>query len=190
MNLRNFNPERAISAVLAVYKTGRDEFLASLGALPAPVYVTDAQGFVTYFNPPCIDFTGRVPALGKDRWCVTWKLHTETGEPLPHDQCPMAQAIKTAQAIRGVSAVAERPDGTKVIFIPYPTPLFGDDGQLCGAVNILIDITDLRQASLLREQAAKCRRLAQGVGDRQTVEVLTRLADDYEEQAKRLDRQN
>ena len=84
-----------------------------LGEVDAPIYVTDEEGFVTYFNRACVGFSGREPAVGKDRWCVTWKLFTADGDYLPHDQCPMAVAIKTEKLIRGVTAVAARPDGTR-----------------------------------------------------------------------------
>jgi hypothetical protein len=33
-----------------------------------------------------------------------------------------------------------RPDGTRVTFLPFPTPLFDEYGGLKGAVNILIDL--------------------------------------------------
>lgn len=90
---------------------------------------------ITYFNPACIDLTGRRPEVGADRWCVTWRLYTNAGEFLPHDACPIAVAINTQRPIRGVTAVAERPDGTRVIFRPYPTPIFDKDGKFAGAVN-------------------------------------------------------
>ena len=48
--------------------------------------------------------------------------------------------------VRGVEAIAERPDGTLVPFIPYPTPLHDADGKLIGAINMLVDITDRKQA--------------------------------------------
>lgn len=60
----------------------------------------------------------------QDRWCVTWKLFTNEGRPLPHDQCPMATAIRERRSIRGLTAIAERPDGRRVNFRPYRTPLF------------------------------------------------------------------
>ena len=37
-------------------------------------------------------------------------------------------------------AVAERPDGTRVHFMPFPTPLHDTEDQLVGAVNVLIDL--------------------------------------------------
>ncbi|MGF7056087.1 PAS domain S-box-containing protein [Bosea sp. OAE752] len=116
-----------------------------LEGLPAAVYTTDANGRITFFNKACIDMAGRTPQLG-DEWCVTWRLYTPHGAPLPHDQCPMAVALKEDRAVRGVEAIAERPDGTFVPFIPYPTPLHDADGRLIGAINMLVDITERKQA--------------------------------------------
>ena len=84
-----------------------------LDALPAPIYTTDAEGAVTYWNRACVELAGRDPQLGRDRWCVTWQLYTTTGDPLPHDECPMAaRDPATARPIRDTVAIAERPDGT------------------------------------------------------------------------------
>jgi len=57
----------------------------------------------------------------------------------------MALALKQKQPIRGMEAIAERPDGTRVPFAPYPTPLFDASGTLIGAVNMLVDISDRKQ---------------------------------------------
>ena len=116
-----------------------------LEAMPAAVYTTDATGRITFFNKACIDMAGRIPQLG-DEWCVTWRLYTADGAPLPHDLCPMAVALKEARPVRGVEAMAERPDGTFVPFIPYPTPLYDGYGKLIGAINMLVDITERKQA--------------------------------------------
>ena len=62
-----------------------------------------------------------------------------------HDECPMAITLKTGHAARGVEAIAERPDGTRYPFLAYPTPLRNDDGQLVGAVNMLVDITERKR---------------------------------------------
>ena len=85
--------DQIVNAALAIAQTRDRELLSALDQIPAPIYVTDADGVVTYFNPACVGFAGRTPVAGKDRWCVTWKLFTDSGEPLPHDRCPMADAI-------------------------------------------------------------------------------------------------
>ncbi len=77
---------------------------------------------------------------------MSWKLYWPDGTPLPHDQCPMAITLKEGRPVRGAEAVLERPDGTRVPFIPYPTPLYDPNGTLVGAINMLIDISERKQA--------------------------------------------
>lgn len=176
--------QQALSAVLA----GDEALREALDDLPAAIYVTDADGVITYFNSACIDFTGRRPEVGEDRWCVTWRLYTNAGEFLPHNECPMAVTINTQRPIRGVTAVAEQPDGTRVNFRPYPTPIFDRVGRFTGAVNLLEDVTDEVRADDLMAQARRCRRLANSVADELATETLTRMADEYEAKATALRR--
>src|SRR3546814_3458333 len=61
---------------------------------------------------------------------------------MAHDECPMAIALKEGRAIRGAEAVAERPDGTRVPFLAFPTPLRDSAGAVVGAVNMLVDIAE------------------------------------------------
>jgi PAS domain-containing protein len=186
MSLCPASPEEIVGMALAAVRHGVSELHAVLGGLSAPIYVTDTQGWITYYNPACIDFAGRTPTLGEDRWCVTWKLYSEDGTFLPHEDCPMAIAVKERREVRGAVALAERPDGTRVMFTPYPTPLIGEEGEIVGAVNILIDVTDHRQAGALRAQAMRCRRLAQSLTDRQAVDTLLLMAGEYDERARTL----
>ena len=122
------------------------EFRELLDALPAAIYTTDEVGRITYYNEAAVELAGRRPQLGTDEWCVTWRLYWPDGTSLPHDQCPMAIALKEDRAVRGHEAVAERPDGTRIPFIPYPTPLHDSRGRLVGAVNMLVDISQRKEA--------------------------------------------
>ncbi|HEX8214487.1 MAG TPA: hypothetical protein VF582_03335 [Allosphingosinicella sp.] len=163
-------------------------FLSELDELPEPIYLTDSAGTVTYFNRACIAFAGRTPVLGADSWCVTWKLYTEDGRILPHDQCPMAVAIREKRKVRGVEAIAERPDGTRVRFRPYPTPLIDQDGELAGALNMLIGLPDRNQIEFLHKQAQRCNRLAASTTDDRTATTLASMALEYGNEADRLER--
>jgi len=165
--------------------TGGDNCRSVLDELPVPIYTTDEAGAVTYWNRACIDFAGREPKLGEDRWCVIWKIYTTTGDHLPHRLCPMAQAIREERPVRGAVAIAMRPDGTRRAFRPYPTPLFDADGKLSGAVNLLIDVS-AEQADALTDQANRCRRLAGATYDRQTSGVLKAMAEQYAATAEQL----
>lgn len=164
---------------------GEGDWVGVLNNLPVPVYTTDADGRVSYWNHACVDFAGREPRLGEDRWCVTWRIFTTEGEALPHDQCPMADAIRTRQSVRGKVAIAMRPDGTRRAFTPYPTPLFDEVGELTGAVNMLIDVSN-EQSEALVAQASRCRRLARATTDRDASRILGAMARGYEDTAASL----
>ena len=178
--------EAMLAVALAAATNGDDDLAATLESLDAPIYVTDAEGWIISFNRACIDFAGRTPIAGRDRWCVTWRLYSEQGAFLRHENCPMAVAIKQARRVRGAVAVAERPDGTRVMFTPYPTPILDEQGVVIGGVNMLIDVTDERQACALDTQAMRCRRLASSLSDARTVTTLTGMAAEYEAKAREL----
>ena len=118
----------------------------AIEALPAAIYMTDAEGRLTFFNEAAAALWGCRPELGETKFCGSWKLYWPDGTRLPHDQCPMAMALQQGRPIRGMEAVAERPDGTRIPFIPYPTPLFDQSGRLTGAVNMLVDISERKRA--------------------------------------------
>lgn len=118
------------------------QFLEALGVA---VYTTDADGRITFFNEAAADFWGRRPELGEE-WCGSWKLYWSDGRPMAHEECPMAIALREERSVRGYEAVAERPDGTRVAFVPYPTVVFDANGTLLGAINVMIDVTERRRA--------------------------------------------
>jgi PAS domain S-box-containing protein len=179
------SPQDYLDLTLDALVSGEERFRPLLDGLPVPVYLTDGDGLVTYWNPACVEFAGREPELGQDRWCVTWQIHTMDDEPLPHDRCPMAVAVKERRAVRGEVAIAMRPDGSRKAFTPYPTPLFDEAGELTGAVNLLVDVTE-EQAVALSVQAKRCHRLAVTISDRHTAELLRGMAKGYERNAAAL----
>ena len=116
--------------------------------LPVAIYTTDAEGRLTYFNAEAVKLSGRVPELGTDQWCVTWKIFLPDGTPLPHDQCPMAVALKGGEVPNGIECIAERPDRTRFWFSPCPAVLRNAEGQIVGGINLLFDITDRKNAEI------------------------------------------
>ncbi|HUK00002.1 MAG TPA: PAS domain-containing protein [Stellaceae bacterium] len=151
-----------------------------LEALPVAIYTTDAEGRITFYNRAAAELAGRQPELGADQWCVTWRLYSPDGLPIPHEDCPMAVALRENRPVRGAQALAERPDGTRVPFIPYPTPLRDETGKLIGAVNMLVDVSaqhrteaELRRLNEHLEERVEERRraLAAQVEERRRVEA-------------------
>jgi PAS domain S-box-containing protein len=143
-----------LKAAEAALREGEQHFRTIVDALPAAIYTTDAEGRITYFNPAAVTFSGRVPALGKDHWCVNWKMYRPDGTPLQHDQCPMAVALKEGRDIDGEEAIAERPDGTRIWFAAYPRPVRDDGGRVVGGINMLLDVTERKRAERARAHLA------------------------------------
>jgi len=112
--------------------------------LPIAVYTCDKDGYITSFNQAAAILWGRAPETGKDLWCGSWKIFNVDGRPLNLDSCPMARTLKEGVAIEGEEIIIERPDGTRLNILPYPVPVFNEAGELIGAVNTLIDVTEQR----------------------------------------------
>ena len=136
------------------FRLGRAQMEDVIRALPAAIYTTDAAGRITFYNEAAAELWGCCPELGKSEFCGSWKLYWPDGRPMSHGQCPMAIALKERREIRGMEAVAERPDGSFVHFVPYPTPLYDASGTLMGAVNMLIDISDRKRADMQAQRLA------------------------------------
>lgn len=135
-------------------RESESRFREMIDALPVAIYTTDAEGRLTHFNPAAVDFSGHTPQLGSDQWCISFKLFHPDGRPMSRDECPMAIALKEGRAIRGAEAIAERPDGSRVWFTPYPTPLRDSAGRIVGGINMLVDITERKQAEEARAKLA------------------------------------
>lgn len=135
-----------------------------LEALGVAVYTTDAAGRMTFYNEAATAFWGRRPELG-ELWCGSYRLYWPDGRPMAHAECPMATALLEGRELRGVEAVAERPDGSRVAFTPYPTVFRDPDGTVVGAVNVLVDISDRKQAEDALRATAEALRTSNAVKD-------------------------
>ncbi len=141
-----------------------DRYRRFLDALGVAVYTTDSDGRITFFNAAAADFWGRRPAVGEE-WCGSLRLLFLDETPMRHDECPMAITLKEARPVRGGQAIAVRPDGSNISFMAYPTPLFDDRGELIGAVNVLIDITERHRAEQAIRAAADALTASNAVKD-------------------------
>lgn len=119
--------------------------------LPAAVYTTDADGRITHYNQAASDLWGCHPTIGSDQWCGSWRLYWPDGSPMSHDESPMAVALRENRSVTGLEAITERPDGSRVPFMAFPTPLHDQAGVLVGAVNMLVDISDRKVMAEERE---------------------------------------
>ncbi|HLY14452.1 MAG TPA: ATP-binding protein [Candidatus Limnocylindrales bacterium] len=151
--------ERDPGPASAYQPTSRDV----LEALQVAAYTTDAAGRITFFNEAAASLWGRRPELGEE-WCGSLHLYWPDGRPMGHAECPMAQTLHEQRPVSG-TAIAERPDGTRVHFMAYPSPLFDDQGRLAGAINVLVDITAHQAAEQTIRASAEALRQSNAVKD-------------------------
>jgi PAS domain S-box-containing protein len=150
------SPDGTLSAV------GPDVY-ELLAVLPAAIYTTDAAGHITYYNGAAAKLWGCQPELGTSTFCGSWRLYWPDGRPMRHEECPMALALQTGKPVQGIEAVAERPDGTRVPFVAHPTPLYDRAGDLVGAINLLIDVTERKAFEAAERTQARLFQILNGV---------------------------
>src|SRR5690606_19904136 len=67
------------------------------------------------------------------------------GEPVPADDLPLQRAARLGIEIRNVELDVERADGSVVSLYEFAAPLFGEQGEVRGAIGAFLDITERRR---------------------------------------------
>src|SRR5687768_9055127 len=135
--------------------------LSALDAIPGAVYICDHEGWLVQYNSEAATVWGRAPALGdrKERFCGSHRLFFSDGTALPHENCPMAEAVRSGSDTRNAEVIIERPDGSRTVALVNIRALRNHRGRIQGAINCFQDISaqkamesDLHQAErALRE---------------------------------------
>jgi PAS domain S-box-containing protein len=122
--------------------------------LPVALYTCDSDGYIQLYNDAAEKLWGRKPEIGKDLWSGSWKIFRTNGESLPLDECPMAIVVKEGR-ISNMEIVIQRPDGSKRHVVPYPQAIYDINGNITGATNTLVDITEQVKSRRQMEQVAE-----------------------------------
>jgi PAS domain S-box-containing protein len=151
---------------------GELEFRSLLDKLPAGAYTCDAQGLITYFNQHAVQLWGRAPKLNDpmDRYCGSFKLSSPDGSPIAHDRCWMALALKQDKEYNRREIVVERPDGERLTALAHANPIHDGSGELLGAVNVLVDVSDRKRAQEEIETRARQQAVIAELGRRALAE--------------------
>ena len=115
---------------------------AGLESLSVAAYAVDKHGRVTFFNEAAAVLWGRRPKLRDEKWCGSLRLFSPNGQPMAHEEGPLARSLRSGRPVDGEEAVVERPDGVQIRVRAYPTVLRDPGGDVSGALNILVNITE------------------------------------------------
>ncbi len=167
------------------FKESERRFRNLIQGLPAAFYTTDKDGYITLFNEAAVKLWGRRPVIGKDRWCGSMKIYRPDGvTEIPLDKCPMAIALKERRKVEvNEPFIVERPDGARRFFIPHPEPIFDSDGNLIGANNMLVDVTDSKLAEISKARLAA---IVQSSGDAIISKTLDSIITSWNDAAERM----
>jgi len=113
--------------------------------VPVAIYVCDADGIIQEYNRRAAELWRREPrGSGEEsRFCGSYKIYHPDGRLMPHEECPMARALRGEKLIpKDLEIVVERPGGERRHVVPAPRVLTNKHGKIIGAINCLFDITE------------------------------------------------
>jgi len=82
--------------------------------------------------------------MEKDLWTGAMQINRVDGTLLSQDATAMAATVREGKPASIEEIIIKRPDGLHRHVIPHPSPIVDSSGRLLGAVNMLLDITDIR----------------------------------------------
>jgi len=122
---------------------------------PVAIYSCDAAGRIEDSNKTAVDLWGRRPEFGEtdERFAGTFEMYLADGTLVPHDESPMAAVLSgKIPEVCDMEVQFERPDGERVVVIANIRPLKNELGEITGAINCFVDITERKRIEVELEQ--------------------------------------
>lgn len=143
------HPASAAQALKAVLRASGD----ILEMLPVATFICDAHGTVLRYNHRAVEIWGAAPAPGQTHHDFTLgtRFCELDGTPLKHSI--LAEVLASGAPVRDVELLVERPDGTRVVVSVNIDPLRNQKGELVGAVNCFLDISERRRITAALEES-------------------------------------
>jgi PAS domain S-box-containing protein len=150
----------------------RDQLAAILRGAAEGITAQDPSGKVIYANEAAARLTGftsiqDVVQSSPDELIARYELLDEEGSPFPAERLPGRRALKGEVGAEEVLRFRILATGEERWAIVKATPIFGEQGTVRMAVNILRDITESKRAqeSLRRVTEAERKRIAHDLHD-------------------------
>ncbi len=116
-----------------------------LDLLPIPTSIVDAQGVILQYNKQAADIWGRVPKPGQTHEDFSGANRFFELDGTPMQQSLLSQVLTTGEPVRDAERILRRDDGSQSIVSINIDPLRNPRGELVGAVNCFVDITERKR---------------------------------------------
>jgi PAS domain S-box-containing protein len=144
VNIRRDITERKEAEEALRYQLSLTETITDKAA--DPMLMLDAQGSITFANPAAEQMFGwRREELRGEVLHDKLHHHYPDGRPYPRSECPIMHALATQRTLRDHEDLFFRKDGSTVDVSCSYAP-FIVEGEVAGAVLVVRDITDRKQA--------------------------------------------
>ena len=124
-----------------------------LDMLPIATFICDAKGAILQYNRRAAQIWGQVPQPGQTHaeFTAGARYFDIDGNPLQRSE--LAEVLATGKPARDVERIVERMDGARVIVSLNIDPLRNARGELIGAINCFLDITERKRADAALEHS-------------------------------------
>ena len=126
---------------------GRREKAALLESVTEGIFGIDPDGRCTFINTAAANMLGYTSdeLLGRRIHDLSHHSHAD-GSPYPADACPVAQSLRSREAVRTYDEILWRRDGTAFPSEYSSSPMV-EDGRIAGAVVTFVDVTERRRVA-------------------------------------------
>lgn len=117
-----------------------------LDLLPVATFICDAKGKILQYNQQAVTIWGRAPQPDEThaQFTAPCRFYDLAGAPLKRSI--LADVLETAEAVRNAELVVERHDGSRVTVSLNIDPLRNARGELIGAVNCFMDVSEHKRS--------------------------------------------
>ena len=143
---------RIKNAVAASRRNQHDDTQASeietiLQTVPAAVTRVNPDGEIVYANDRAETHLGIEPSEVTDRTYndPEWEITDTDGEPLPEDELPFAQIMRSGEPVSGIRHNILTKDSSYLTVEINGTPVFDDAGEIESVVFAIRDVTDKQE---------------------------------------------
>ena len=124
-----------------------------LDLLPIATFICDGRGTILQYNRHAVKIWGRAPQYGQthEQFTDTCKYFEVDGSPLPRSM--LAEVLTNGEPLRDKELLVQRHDGSRVVVSLNIDPLRSAKGELVGAVNCFLDITERKRIDAAMEHS-------------------------------------